>query len=187
MDAIGRILQSSGDPGSPAYPRAARECLAQRRRRGQTAPHGAGNAAVGVVKGPRARDQVKDSVLDRGPRQLPGRLPGRLPLRRQAPGPVDDHARYVPALAGAALCRNADVDPATRLVGEPVYFGGGLVAEHGTGPGAQHSRPEPALPGSISGKCRVGTAMHASPRARAKPPVNGFRGEASVAGLLPGR
>ena len=114
------------------------ECLREQVGRGEAAADGGGDPAVGVIEGPRRGDQVQDRVLHRRPRQLPGRLPPR----HQAPRPVDNHPPNVPVPGGVLLGRNADVDLRAGLVGQAVNLGGGLVADHGAGPYAEHRGPQ---------------------------------------------
>jgi len=71
-----------------------------------------------------------------------------LPARPQPPAPTGAGTRR--NRDEVALGRNGDVDRAGRLVGEPMQFGGGLVAEHGAGPGGQQCgqshAPRPGIP-----------------------------------------
>src|ERR1700738_883574 len=113
-------------------------------------------------------------------------MPGRLPLRYQAPRPVDNHARDLPVLARATLGRNAYMYPCTRLVGETMNLGRGLVAEHRTSPHAQHHGPQLRLSGEVSGERCVGSAVRAPPRSRPKLPFDGLLGETRVACLSAG-
>jgi hypothetical protein len=171
MNAFGGVREGLRQPGAPPELPARFERVPQAFDGGELPRDRTGNPGVGVVEGPGRRYQVEHGLLDRGSRKLPVR-----PRFSLAPGAaVDDHARDVLPSGGMARGRNRDVDLRAGLVGQALDLGGSLVAEHGTGPGAEHSRAEQCLPWRLTGERRVDRTVYALPPPGVHPPLDGSR------------
>jgi hypothetical protein len=179
VDAVGGVLERSGDPAAPPHPRAPGERLAEQSGRGQPAAHSGRDPAVSVVEAPRAGDQVQHGVLHRRPRQLPRHLP----LRHQPPPPVDRHPPdRLPRWT--TFSGHADVDLCGWFVHQPMKFGRRLMAEGCPRSGAQHAGPELRFPRQRSGERRVHPTVQALPLSRAKSSLDDVLPETGIQGLL---
>jgi hypothetical protein len=119
-----------------------------------------------VIKSLRRIHQIQDGLLHRRPCRISD---PRSPRRT-----VEAHARN---RDDTALTGNGHVNRIRLLVGQPVYLGRGLIAEHGTRARMQNRRPDKRTATRLPGKRQVDARVDLLPPATSYPELDLISGK----------